>query len=138
MIFQVLLTAVLLGYILYAQTQKEVAYLLSEVTSVASVAGLVLIWKPDLANVLARWVGIGRGADLILYCFVVVGMIVTLNVHLRVNAQRTMITELARSIALASPIDPTPFKTVLSSKSGHGIEDEIDVPPGITNGGKRP
>jgi hypothetical protein len=107
-IFQVLLTAVLLGYILYAQTQKRVTYLLSEVTSLASIAGLVLIWKPELANVLARWVGIGRGADLILYCFVVLGMIVTLNVHLRVSSQLAMITELARSIALASPVNATP------------------------------
>ena len=127
MIFQVLLTAVLLGYILYAQTQKKIAYLLSEVTSVASLIGLLLIWRPDFATVLARWVGIGRGADLILYCFVVVGLIVTLNVHLRVSAQLTMITELARSIALASPIETSVKKRTgpQSARSAEGHEDSL-------------
>jgi hypothetical protein len=110
MIFQVILTAALLGYILYAQTQKRTIYLLSEVTSVAAAAALLFVWRPDFANVIASWVGIGRGADLLLYCFVLVGMIVTLNVHLRVSAEMAMITELARAVALLSPIDPTSIK----------------------------
>ena len=104
--FQIFLTVALLGYVVYAQTQKNIAYLLSEITSVAAVVGLVLIWRPDLANVFAHWVGVGRGADLIMYCFVVIGLIVTLNVHLRVKGNLAMITELARTIALLNPVFP--------------------------------
>ena len=104
--FQIFLTAALLGYILYAQTQKQIAYLLSEVTSAAAVVGLILVWRPDLANVLAHRVGVGRGTDLILYCFIVVGMIVTLNVHLRVKGNLAMITDLARAIAILNPVLP--------------------------------
>ena len=58
-----------------------------------------IIW-PDMTTALAHRLGIGRGADLILY-FVAIGFIFeSINVHLRFQKQRTQLHKLARKIAI--------------------------------------
>jgi small membrane protein len=65
-------------------------------------AGLYFLWLPSHATWLAELVGVGRGADLVLYVWVVISLIVTLNLHLRLRAQTELITALAREIAIAN------------------------------------
>jgi hypothetical protein len=107
MIMQIFLTLSLLAYVVYAQTQRHNAYMVSEITSIGALAGLVLVWWPDMSNRVAAFVGIGRGADLIFYCFILVGMVVSFNVHLRIKANNALITELARHIAIAGARIPS-------------------------------
>jgi small membrane protein len=58
-----------------------------------------IIW-PDVTTKLAHHVGIGRGADLILY-FVAIGFIFeSINVHLKFQKQRSQMHKLARKIAI--------------------------------------
>ena len=102
MIYQVSIIAALVLLLAYAYTQRRRVPLLSAALIGLSVAGLVLAFLPDRANQVAAYVGIGRGADLVLYVFVVISLAAILNLHLRLRAQQESLTELARSLALLS------------------------------------
>lgn len=62
---------------------------------------------PGAVNDLAQLVGVGRGADLLLYGFLVVFISSSLANARKQRKQDEQITELARRIALAGPESPT-------------------------------
>ena len=102
MIAQLILTALLLGILLYAWTEYRRAPAIGFLATVAALTGLYFVWIPAHATWLAELVGIGRGVDLILYVWVVISLIVLLNLHLKLRVQKEMITVLARELAIAN------------------------------------
>ena len=100
MIARLLLSLLLAGVLGYAIVAATRARLVGALIGVAALAGLYFVWWPDVTNRIAHAVGIGRGADLMLYLWVVISMLVALNLHLRLKAQREVTTELARAMAL--------------------------------------
>lgn len=106
MIAQLFLTALLLVILLYAATAYRLAPAIGLVASVAAVAGLYFVWFPAHATLLAEFAGIGRGADLIVYTWVVISLIMLLNLHLKLRAQMELITQLARRVAIANAVPP--------------------------------
>ena len=106
MIIQLLLSAVLVAYLAYAQMQRAVSFVVGTGSSAAAVLGLVLVWNPELANAAAHVAGVGRGADLLLYVFIGAAAFVSLYLHLRGEATSRMVTELARAVALQTPQRP--------------------------------
>ncbi|WP_427869675.1 DUF2304 domain-containing protein [Leucobacter luti] len=67
-------------------------------------AAIVTVLFPAIINDLARSVGVGRGADLLLYGFLVAFIGHMLSNARKQSAQDRQITELARSIALQTPL----------------------------------
>ena len=67
-----------------------------------SLLGFYFVWIPSHATRVAELFGIGRGADLVLYLWVCISLIVLLNLHLKLRTQHELLTALARSIALAN------------------------------------
>lgn len=61
---------------------------------------------PTLVNDIAVIVGVGRGADLLLYAFIVVFIGHTLTNARKRREQDRQITELARQLALREPLYP--------------------------------
>ena len=109
MIAQLILTALLLGILLYAWTEYRRAPAIGLLAMVAALTGLYFVWIPAHATWLAELVGIGRGVDLILYVWVVISLIVLLNLHLKLRVQKEMITVLARELAIANArVEATP------------------------------
>jgi hypothetical protein len=102
MIAKLILTALLLGILLYAWTEYRRAPAIGLLAMVAALTGLYFVWIPTHATWLAELVGIGRGVDLILYVWVVISLIVLLNLHLKLRVQKEMITVLARELAIAN------------------------------------
>lgn len=100
MIAQFLLSALLLGMLAYAGVAARRTRLVAGLIGLAALAGLFFVWSPDAANRLAHDVGIGRGADLVLYVWVILSMLVGLNLHLRLRNQAELTTRLARTLAL--------------------------------------
>jgi hypothetical protein len=100
------LIAALVLVLLYALTQRRRASRVALGMGVLSVVGLGLVLAPGIANDVAASVGLARGADLILYCFVALVLAAVLNVHLRLRAEHETTTELARTIALMSARQP--------------------------------
>jgi hypothetical protein len=70
-------------------------------------AGLYFVWFPEQTTVIAHFVGVGRGTDLLLYCWLLASLMVMFNLHLKSNEQLQMLTEVARALTLATaPGDP--------------------------------
>jgi small membrane protein len=100
MIPSILLSAILCGILVYAWSEQRRVPLVATCTIIAAVGGLYFVWFPSQANQLAELVGIGRGADLILYMWVLISLLILFNLHLKLRSQMELITELARDVAL--------------------------------------
>ena len=101
MIAQILLSALLGGLLVYAAKTRRRTRFVSGLSAVVALAGLYIVWVPAHATVLAEWVGIGRGADLVLYIWAAVSHIILLNLYLKLRSQLELTTVLARHIALS-------------------------------------
>jgi hypothetical protein len=66
-------------------------------------AAVAIIW-PDVTGRLAKALGIGRGADLVLYCSVVVMMIGFLMVYTRLRHLRRELTLVVRALAIRDAV----------------------------------
>lgn len=101
MIAQLFLTALLAVVLVYAWSAYRMAPVVGLLAVAAALAGLYFVWVPAHATALARFVGIGRGVDLIVYIWVVISLLMLLNLHLKLRAQMELITRLARTSAIA-------------------------------------
>ncbi len=106
MIIQIALLAALAAVFFYALSQRRRSSSVSVVMALVTLVGGLLVLAPGIANEAAHAVGVGRGADLILYCFIVLMLGAVFNIHLRLRAEREATTELARAIALLSAQRP--------------------------------
>lgn len=102
MIAQIALSILLGGIVLYALNERSRAPLVGSVAMLTAAVGLDLVWFPSQASWLAAQVGIGRGADLVFYAWLVISLLIMLNLHLKLRAQMELITVLAREIAIAN------------------------------------
>ncbi len=60
----------------------------------------LIIWKPDATTHIAKVLGIGRGADLILYGSIVLLFYLIFRVYVKIEDLERQITQIARKIAL--------------------------------------
>jgi hypothetical protein len=106
MIFQVFLVSALAVLAVWACAQWRRAPIVSLFAGFLAFFGMALSLRPEISNHLAHFVGVGRGADLLFYCFILLTMTAIFNLHLRLRAQQDMITALTRAIALSNPRYP--------------------------------
>jgi hypothetical protein len=117
MIIQVLLTLGLLVLIPYGYAQRTTSRAIPAVMTTIGVVGLYFVWLPEHANDVAHFVGVGRGADLVLYCWIIISLIVALNLHVVARSNLQLITALARHIALSDPQLPCRMSPPHSAKT---------------------
>ena len=67
----------------------------------ALVAGFVAVLFPNYTTLVASYLGIGRGADLLLYAFVVFSLFYVVHQYRRQLWQEKVTTDLARALTLA-------------------------------------
>ena len=101
MIAQFIFTMILIAVLLVAFAQLRQIPLIGGLVVCAALFGAYIVWMPDHATYLANLVGIGRGADLILYVWVLISSAVLLLLYLNTREQLQLITTLARKMALA-------------------------------------
>ena len=68
---------------------------------VALAAGFFAVLSPNYTTVVASYLGIGRGADLLLYAFVVFALFYVVHQYRRQLWQEKVTTDLARAVTLA-------------------------------------
>lgn len=68
----------------------------------------IAIARPGITAAIARALGIGRGADLVLYCAVVVMLVGFLMVYARLRRLRRDVTLLVRHLAIRDAINNAP------------------------------
>jgi hypothetical protein len=122
MIFQIVLICGLLIITAYAVMQRARSPVVALGVLAASVSGIIFAAAPGLANYTAWAVGIGRGADLVLYCFVLISLATILNLHLRLRLQHEMLTEVVRQLALLSVPPPNVMTDVRAGTTAGGQE----------------
>lgn len=104
MIAQAVFTLMLLAVMLVAFAQFPQIPLVGGAVICAALFGAYIVWVPDHATYLANLVGIGRGADLVLYIWVLISCAILLLLHLNIREQLQLITTLARKMALADAL----------------------------------
>jgi hypothetical protein len=67
---------------------------------VIAAAGEYLVLLPEHATGLANAFGIGRGADLVFYLWILLSLVVALNIHLKLRAGNERFVGLVRALAL--------------------------------------
>lgn len=101
--FQLVILAVLAGL-----SVATVVSLLRRWLSLGLAVGLFILWiggavlaiRPATATDIARLLGIGRGADLVLYCSVLLMLVGFFMVYIRIRRLRAHLTQLVREIAI--------------------------------------
>ena len=94
------LIGLLLFCAFYGWRQRRISPLLGALIPLSSVIGVALVIQPNWSSDLARFLGVGRGADLILYVWTVISLLVLANLHFRLRTYQAMITILTREIAI--------------------------------------
>jgi small membrane protein len=100
MIAKILLILALLAVMAYSYTQRSRSALVCYSIFLLACLGISCVLFPQVTNRLAGFMGIGRGADLLLYSFIMVALIAILNLHLRIRALQEALTENTRRLAL--------------------------------------
>lgn len=67
---------------------------------IASILAMFFVLNPDYATRIANQLGVGRGSDLLLYFFVMAGLIVFVFMGVAIKKLSDNLTELARYIAI--------------------------------------
>lgn len=92
---------------------------------VFAVAAVVVVIFPGITTTIARFVGVGRGADLLLYGLVIVVLYNMLMQAKQRNAAERRLTKLAREVAITHTVLGEDEKRV--SAAGTGKPTEADT-----------
>ncbi len=106
MIIQYLLCSGLIFALFYAFLQRHKSRLISLSIVLVSAGGIVAVLAPSASDVIASAVGVGRGADLVVYCWIVITLLVSVNLQFKILQVHESVTTLTRELALRSPMVP--------------------------------
>src|SRR5215510_4204222 len=106
MIIKFLLITLLALLVVFVIWQKITSPAVRRTALIILAIGVYFVLQPDHANAVAHLVGVGRGADLLMYLWVVVTFSAVLVLYLKIVEMSRMLTELARRLALSEPISP--------------------------------
>ncbi len=70
------------------------------------IAAVWAVLRPDDLTVIANWMGVDRGTDLLLYGLVIAFLFTTTSTWIRFREQELRYARLARAVALQSPVLP--------------------------------
>ena len=84
----------------YGWRQRRISPAIGVAMPLVSLLGIALVLQPQWAQLAADRLGIGRGADLVLYLWTVVSLLLLANLHFRMRGQSELITTLARELAI--------------------------------------
>jgi small membrane protein len=101
MMIQIFLSALLGGIALMVGVQRETSRVMRVLVLAVIGLGCVFVWAPQETNVIAEALGVGRGADLVLYLWVVITLGLILVLYLKVLRMSRRLTQLTRAMALA-------------------------------------
>lgn len=121
MLIQFFLTLVSIGALLvtWRRTVRDaVTRTEAFLWSVLWVSIVVVVWRPETASLVARFFGVGRGADFVVYLSVVALFWLVFRLFLRTESLERQITTLVREDALQD------FRGQLSKHSAQDARDE--------------
>jgi small membrane protein len=106
MMIQFFLTALLAGLGALIAIQRITSRFVRLTMLLMIGGGIVFVWVPDETTAIAGALGVGRGADLLLYIWVILTLALILVLYLKVIRMGRKITLLTRAIAVADARTP--------------------------------
>jgi hypothetical protein len=95
-----------LGKVIYTYKRRGMRTVQFFFWSLVWVGTAFIISFPDITSLLAKQLGIGRGADLIMYVTLIVAFYLILRIHLALDRLEREIREIVRTMALERPVEP--------------------------------
>lgn len=108
-VIQVLLIAAviaLLVYLLRARTNAKAKAWVKVGYVLFVIAAVYAILRPNDTTIVANWLGVDRGADLLSYALVIAFVFTTLSTYLRFKELEVRYAQLARAVALQNAQTP--------------------------------
>ncbi len=96
----------LLVYLLRSRTNAKAKAWVKVGYVLFVVAAVYAILRPDDTTVVANWLGVDRGADLLSYALIIAFVFTTLSTYLRFKELELRYARLARAVALQSAQAP--------------------------------
>ena len=96
----------LLVYLLRSRTKAKAKAWVKVGYVLFVVAAIYAILRPDDTTVVANWLGVDRGADLLSYALMIAFVFTTLSTYLRFKELELRYARLARAVALQSARTP--------------------------------
>lgn len=106
---QILLLLAAFALVLYFFTNRKKANAKAWVKLGFVVLVLAAVWailRPDDVTVVANWLGVDRGTDLMLYVLIIAFFFTTLSTWVRFREQELRYARLARAVALQNAVPP--------------------------------
>lgn len=103
MLIQIVLSLVLLFALVMTwrrAAQQAIRSLAAVAWSAVWFVAAFFIWQPDASTKIAHFVGVGRGADLILYTSIIVLLLLVFRLHVVHDKLEKALTELVRREAM--------------------------------------
>jgi len=101
---QVLLIAALVLFVVYIYRLRT-AFLDRLVYIACAVVGVIFVIDPPFSTQIANLLGIGRGADLLFYLFIIASLFYVVETRSRLRRMEQQITRLVRQIAIDHPVE---------------------------------
>lgn len=108
-IMQVLLLIALLALVWYFVSNRRKARVKAGVKLGFVIFLFACLWaivRPDDLTVVANWIGVSRGTDLLLYGLVLAFVFTTVSSYIRFREQELRYARLARAVALKTAVRP--------------------------------
>lgn len=67
-------------------------------------AGIVAVLAPGASTEVANALGVGRGADLVMYCWIVITLLVVVNLQFKILQIQRSLTVMTRELAIRAPM----------------------------------
>lgn len=100
---QIILIAALVAFVFYIYRLRTVV--LDRIIYLAcAVAGIALVIDPELSTRVANWLGIGRGADLLFYLFMIASLFYVVATRSRIRRLERQVTRLVQQNAIDHPV----------------------------------
>ena len=99
---QILLIAALILFVIYIYRLRT-AFLDRLVYIACAAVGVVFVIDPPFSTQIANLLGIGRGADLLFYLFIITSLFYAVETRSRIRRLEQKITMLVRQIAIDHP-----------------------------------
>lgn len=105
--FILLIAAVVLAVYFFTQRKKAFAKAWVKVGfALLAIAAVWAILRPDDVTILANWLGVDRGTDLMLYVMIIAFFFTTMSTWVRFREQELRYARLARAVALQNAVPP--------------------------------
>nr|WP_026196367.1 DUF2304 domain-containing protein [Corynebacterium lubricantis] len=101
-----LATVLLLGYFFYSRKKAHTKAWVKIAFVLLTIAAVWAILRPDDLTVIANWMGVDRGTDLLTYGLVVAFFATTLSSWVDKREQEVRYARLARAVALQNAVPP--------------------------------